>query len=52
MIKIYVYHKDNVIFQTSPKQNGPEGLEVVELDFETVPTYEQIEAKFYEVKEE
>lgn len=48
MVKIYVYHKDNVILQAGPKQNGPEGLEMVELEFEQVPTYEEIENKFYE----
>lgn len=48
MVKIYVYHKDNVILQAGPKQNGPEGLEMVELQFENPPTYEEIEQKFYE----
>lgn len=52
MIKVYVYHKDNKIYQVRYQQDGPNHFSLIQLDFETVPTYEQIEAKFYEVKGE
>lgn len=48
MVKVYVYHKDNVIYQVRYQQDGPEGLEILEFQFEQVPTYEEIENKFYE----
>lgn len=48
MIKVYVYYEDNKIYQVRYQQDGPSKFLIKELQFEQIPTYEQIEQKFYE----
>jgi hypothetical protein len=52
MITYYVYHKDNKIKHIKTTKTGPEDLEVKEFTFEEKPTAQEIEQKFYEIKEE
>ena len=50
MIKMYIYYQEGKIYEISNLNEPQEGLEILELSFEKVPTEKEIIQKFKQEK--